>query len=128
MRTPRNFGSSCHSSSCETRFGSSRSAYEIHGQDRRVELNRQCFRHAWTGRASAAAQAILGSRFTTDIQETTKVYGERTNTLNQRSTDLGFISRIARHNNLHFWITYKCELNGVDPTRRQLQVEETANV
>jgi hypothetical protein len=113
---------------CSIQLGGPGSWFEVHGQDRRVELNRQCFQHAWTGRASEAAETILSATFLTDIQESTKVYGEQTSTLNQRATDLEFISKIARQNNLHFWITYTCELSGLDPERKTLQVEETAHV
>jgi hypothetical protein len=34
---------------CSVKLGGPGSWYEVHGQDRRIELDRQCFRHAWTG-------------------------------------------------------------------------------
>lgn len=114
---------------CSLVLGGPGSWVEIRGQDRRVELDRQCFRHVWSGRASDAAAAILsGYGFTADVEETSKVYGERTGTLNQRATDLEFVRRIGRLNNLHFWITYSCRLDGLDPRRRTLKVEETAHL
>jgi hypothetical protein len=103
--------------------------FEIRGQDRRVEMDRQCFRHAWEGRASDAVVAILGGYdFEADVQQTRQIYATRSGTLNQRSTDLAFINRIARQNNLHFWITYDCALDGLDPTRGRLRVQERAHV
>jgi hypothetical protein len=39
---------------CSVKLGGPGSWYEVHGQDRRIELDRQCFRHAWTGRAATA--------------------------------------------------------------------------
>jgi len=114
---------------CSFTLGGQGSSVEVRGQDRRVELDRQCFRHAWSGRASDAATAILaGYRFLPDVEATTKVYSPLTGTLNQRATDLGFVRRIGRLNNLHFWIGYECKLNGLDPLRRKLKVVETAHL
>ena len=79
---------------CSIMLGGPGSWFEVHGQGRRVELNRQCFQHAWTGRASEAAATILSTTFMTDIQESTKVYGEQTSTLNQRATDLSLSAKL----------------------------------
>lgn len=110
--------------------------YEVRGQDRRIEMDRQSVRRAWTGRASEAAQAILSPKFDrVDIQQTRIVYGGQrvggqpsTSTLNQRSTDAAFIRQIASRNNLHFWIVYECGLNGLIPGGGALNVVETANL
>src|SRR5207253_8407172 len=93
---------------CSVTLGGPGSWYEVRGQDRRVELDRQYFYHAWTGLASEAAQAILSrQKFATDVDKTKIVYGapragggQVTQTLNQRSTDAAFIRQIARQNNL----------------------------
>lgn len=115
-------------------LGGPGSWFEVHGQDRRVELDRECRRRAWSGRASAAAANILNAGFRTEIEETRIIYGSTraggdqvTQTLNQRSTDLAFIRQIARQNNLHFWIAYTCRLNGA-PTARSMTVTETATL
>ncbi len=114
---------------CSVQLGGPGSWLEIHGQDRRVELDRQCFRHVWEGRASEAAQTILSAYgFEPVVEQTTRVYSDREVTLNQRGSDLGFLNRIARQNNLCFWLEYGCRLDGLDPSRRRLEVREMANL
>lgn len=114
---------------CSVQLGGPGSWFEIQGQDRRVELDRRCFRHAWEGRGSECAQTILSSYgFDADVQETTRVYSESSGTLNQRGSDLAFLTRIMRQNNLCFWLDYTCELSGLDPGRRRMSVAETANL
>jgi hypothetical protein len=116
-------------------LGGPGSWYEVRGQDRRIELDRQSVRRAWAGRASDAAVTILGAKFDqTDVQETRIVYGGQrvrgqpsTSTLNQRATDAAFVRQLARQNNLHFWIEYECRLNGLDLGGQSLQVVEKAN-
>jgi len=115
----------------EARFsmqlGGPGSWFEIHGRDRRVEMDRLCFRHAWEGLASEAAETVLSSYgFRTEVQATTRQYSERDGTLNQRGSDLAFLNRIARLNNLVLWLAYECSLDGLDPARRRLEVHETA--
>lgn len=103
------------------------SSFEAHGMDRRVEMDRVCVRRAWEGKVSGAAESILSSYgFEREIQETTKEYSTKTTTLNQRHTDLCFLQRAARQNNLCFWIAYKCTLNPLDPSGGSLEIEETA--
>ena len=90
-------------------IGGPGSAFEIHGLDRRDLLDRICVQAAWTGRASDTARQILGQAFDhLEVEDTIRVYEERRETLNQRDTDLQFVSQIARRNNLHCWITYDC--------------------
>ena len=117
---------------CSVTLGGPGSWYEVRGQDRRIELDRQCVQRRWSGRASAAAQSILSQRFETDVQETNIVYGGQrvqgqpaAPTLNQRFTDAAFMRDIARRNNLHFWIEYACQLNGSGDA---LKVTEKANL
>jgi len=117
-------------------LGGPGSWYEVRGQDRRIELDRQFVRRAWTGLASDAAGTILGARFDrVDVQKTRIVYGGQrvrgqpsTSTLNQRVTDAAFIRQIARQNNLQFWIEYESRLNGLDPGGQSLKVVEKANL
>lgn len=117
-------------------LGGPGSWYEVRGQDRRIEMDRQSVRRAWTGRASEAAGTILSSRFDQiDVQETRIVYGGQqvrgqpsASTLNQRATDAAFLRQLARQNNLHFWIEYECGLNGLNPGGQSLRVVEKANL
>ena len=121
---------------CNITLGGPGSWFQIHGQDRRIELDRQCVRRAWTGRASAAAEAILGRVFDeTDITETNINYGaprsgsnQATQTLNQRFTNEAFIRQIARQNNLCYWLTYECKIDRLDLTGQSLKISETAHL
>jgi hypothetical protein len=123
------------------KLGGPGSWHEVHGQDRRVELNRKCVSHVGVGKASVLAKEILdgksnGVKFNrVDVEETRIVYGGTRKggeptapTRNLRSTDLAFIRRIARDCNLHFWIEYKCLRNGLDRSGQSLKVEEQANL
>jgi hypothetical protein len=87
-------------------LGGSGSWYEIHGEDRRVLLNRVGIEASWPMKASAAAAAILDSHLLDyEVQETRKNYDEQ-HPLNQRATDLAFLEDIARRNAMEFWIDY----------------------
>lgn len=113
---------------CSIAIGGPGSWVELHCKDRRVEMDRQCFRRAWQGKASDAASAILGSYdFKRDVEPTTKIYSDATGTLNQRSTDLAFLKKLARQNNLSFWLDYECEVGGPPPFGGGLTVREIAN-
>ncbi|MCW3475302.1 hypothetical protein [Limobrevibacterium gyesilva] len=80
---------------------------EIHGEDRRVELDRACIQAAWRGLASTAATRILAAYgFVPDVQATTKLYADTDHTLNQSGSDLSFIEQIARENGFELWIEY----------------------
>lgn len=121
---------------CSITLGGPGSWFEIHGQDRRIELDRQCVRKAWSGLASSAAQAILGDVFdATDITATNILYGaprvgstQATQTLNQRFTNEAFVRQIARQNNLCYWLSYDCEVDRLDLTGQSLTIDETANL
>jgi hypothetical protein len=98
-------GPICDSQSQFT-LGGPGSWYEVHGTDRRIVLGRECFQHAWEGKASDAAQQIINSKgFKPDVQDTDRSYGRKTQTLNQRGTDLDFLKTIAKENGFFFWIT-----------------------
>ena len=80
---------------------------EIHGEDRRVEMDRLCIQAAWRGLASTAATQILAAYgFVPDVQPTTKLYSDADHTLNQRATDLGFVEQIARETGFELWLEY----------------------
>ena len=80
---------------------------EIHGEDRRVEMDRLCVQAAWRGLASDAASQLLAAyEFAPDVEPTKRLYSDNDHTLNQRGTDLGFIEQIARENGFELWIEY----------------------
>lgn len=111
-----------------TRFGGQGSWLEVHGEDRRVEMDRICVQAAWTGHASDAATQILNAYgFTPDVEQTSTVYEENGNTLSQRDTDLGFLEKIANENSMELWVEY--EVSGGDtPLSPNLTVTETAKL
>jgi hypothetical protein len=123
---------------CSVMLGGPGSSFEIHGQDRRIEMDRECKRRDWFGLESEAAARILKDEYKfrkSCIQKTSKHYGTTrqnqeptTETLNQRATDEAFLRQIACRNNLYFWIEYDCERNGLDPSGAALKVEEIANL
>lgn len=113
-----------------TMLGGPGSWHEVHGEDRRIELDREFIQRRWSGRASVVAQGLLENRgFKARVQKTTIEYGTKdaegreTRSLNQRATDAAFLQTIARHNNLCFWLEYSCEAKG-----DTLMVRETANL
>jgi len=121
---------------CSVMRGGPESWCQVNGQDLRVEMDRQCVRRAWSGRASAAAETILTQTFDrVQVEQTNLIYGaprsgtsQISQTLNQRTTNAAFIRQIARQNNLQFWLEYECQLNGLDPTSQSLDITETANL
>jgi hypothetical protein len=109
----------------EMTIGGPGSWFEIQGMDRRDLLDRICVQATWTGRASDAARQILGQAFDElDVEDTTRVYEEARETLNQRATDLEFLTQIAARNNVHLWITYDCDRS---PIGSGFEVIETAH-
>jgi hypothetical protein len=109
----------------EMTIGGPGSWFEIHGLDRRDLLDRICVQATWAGLASDAARQILGQAFDElDVEDTTRVYEEARETLNQRATDLEFLTQITGRNNVHLWITYACERSAIGSG---FQVAETAH-
>ena len=107
-------------------LGGPGSWFEIQGLDRRDLLDRVCVQAAWAGRASDAARQVLGQAYeATEVEDTTRVYEEGRETLNQRSTDLEFLEQVARRNNLHLWISYDASRS---PLGGGLQITETAHL
>jgi hypothetical protein len=123
---------------CSVMLGGPGSSFEIHGQDRRIELDRKCKRQCWVGLESEAAASILKDEHKFRkicIQTTSKRYGgtrgngePTVETLNQRATDEAFLRQIACRNNLHFWIEYECRSNGLNLSGESLEVTEIANL
>ena len=104
--------------------GGTGSWIEITGTDRRTELARVGVQASWTGKASAAAEAILAAYgLITDCEQTIKEYSEGQNALNQRGTDLAFLEEIARKNNFEFWLSYDSQ-----PAGENFSVMTTANL
>jgi hypothetical protein len=125
---------------CSVMLGGPGSWFEIHGQDRRTDMDRECKRRSWFGLESEAAARILQDEYKFQkmcIQKTRKHYGTTrqnnpqeptTETLNQRATDEAFLRQVACRNNLHFWIEYDCQPNGRDRSGKSLEVVEIANL
>lgn len=123
---------------CSVMLGGPGSWFEIHGQDRRIEMDRKCKKRCWRGLESEAAATVLRDEYKFRkicIQTTSKCYGGAPGngepileTLNQRDTDEAFLRQIACRNNLHFWIEYECGRNGLDRTGESLDVVEIANL
>lgn len=108
------------------RIGGPGSAFDVKGLSRLDLLDRQCVRAAWTGRASDVARSILSASFdSVDVEETPRIYEEGRETLNQRSTDLEFLTRIARLNNLRLWVSYEASRS---PLGAGLSIAETAHL
>jgi len=110
-------------------LGAAGSWVEIHGEDRRVEMDRLCVQAAWRGLASDAAQKILDAyHLNPQVEATKKQYSDNGQTLNQRGTDLGFIEQIARENGYELWVEYdEVEKSTVTPGV-PLDIKETAKL
>lgn len=109
-----------------TMLGGVGSWVEIHGEDRRAEMARVGVQATYTGKASAAAAAILDAyAFTPSTQETLIEHGEQKHQLSQRGTDLAFLEEVARRNNMEFWISYDARRT---PDGNAITLTETANL
>ena len=108
-------------------LGGPGSFHQVQGTERLIEMGRECYQHAWEGRASDAAKRILGSNgYSADVQDTDKNYGASTETLNQRGTDLDFLRTIAKENGFFLWVSSEASLAGTE-TSGSLNVTETAH-
>ena len=112
-------------------LGGPGSTHQVHGEDRRIELDRQITRRGWIGFASEAAETILRTKFKPNVQRTNIIYGAKRSqgrevleTLNQQTSDASFLAAIARANNFHFWLQYdNCHAVGDSIT-----LDEVANL
>ncbi len=101
--------------------------HEVHGEDRRVEMDRVEIQGAYEGHASDTARQILeGYSFDPDVHDTERVYNASDNKLTQRGSDLKFLETIAQKNNFEFWIEYA--VGAADPITGRLTLEETAKL
>lgn len=89
--------------------GGAGSWYEIHGEDNRHLLDITEMSAAYEGTASdQVAEAFRRLPFTVatgNIEQTIITYTEE-DPLQQSGTDLTFLNKVARENNLEFWIEY----------------------
>ena len=87
---------------------------EVHGEDRRVVMDRQAVNAAWEGLASDIAGAVLSQyAYEPLTAPTTQPYDRADHTLNQNGSDLKLIEELARGNNYEFWITYDAAAPGL---------------
>ncbi|MFI0848335.1 hypothetical protein [Mesorhizobium sp. IMUNJ 23232] len=88
--------------------GGAGSWLEVHGEDRRLEMDRQTVHAAWEGLASDIVGALLTNHgFEPTTAATTRPFDKAQNTLNQSNSDLKLIEDLARKNNYEFWVTYE---------------------
>jgi hypothetical protein len=101
--------------------------HEVHGEDRRIEMDRVQIQAAYEGRASDVATQIIGGYgFAPQVSQTERVYDASDNKLTQRGSDLKFIEQIAARNNMFFWISYQTGQPG--PLGGNVSVTETAHL
>ena len=101
--------------------------HEVHGEDRRVEMDRVEIQAAYEGHASDTARQILeGYSFTPEVEDTERVYNSSDNKLTQRGSDLKFLESIAVKNNFELWIEYK--VGATDPLTGGLSLEESGKL
>lgn len=106
-------------------IGGPGSWFEVRGLDRRDLLDRTCVQATWNRSASDAARSILGQVFDdVKVDSTSRSYDPSRETLNQRESDLTFLNRIARSNNMHVWVSYKTTRS---PLGGGLEITETAH-
>lgn len=90
--------------------GGAGSWYEIHGEDHRHLLDLTEMSAAYEGTASENVVEILGQLpfevSDEHVEQTLITYTEE-EPLQQSGTDLAFLNRVARENNLEFWIEYE---------------------
>lgn len=81
---------------------------EVHGEDRRVVMDRDTVQAVWEGLASDIAGALLTDHgFEPETAPTTIPFDRADNTLNQSNSDLKLIEELARKSNYEFWLTYE---------------------
>lgn len=82
--------------------------FEVHGLDRRDELDREYREGSWAGRASDVATLLLSPVYPgADVARTEQIYDFEGQDLPQRGSDLEFLNKHASENGFHFWVTYE---------------------
>jgi hypothetical protein len=84
---------------------------EVHGEDRRIEMDRTSVSAVWTGTATDVASAIFAlHQFTPDVKSSGEIVFESgTRSLNQSSADLRVVDDLARRLGYEFWVTYSVQ-------------------
>lgn len=84
---------------------------EVHGEDRRLEMDRTSVSAVWTGSATDVASAILAlHKYVPDVKSSSEIiFAESTKTYNQSSPDLRVVNELARRLGYEFWVTYTVE-------------------
>ena len=81
---------------------------EVRGQERRRVMDREYKVALHEGKASDIARSILESHgFDVEAADTTIEYSEESVQLAQTGTDFAFLTQLAAHNNLRFWVDYE---------------------
>ncbi|MBV8686504.1 MAG: hypothetical protein JOZ90_04190 [Alphaproteobacteria bacterium] len=99
---------------------------EVHGEDRRIEMDRTAVTSAWAGTATNIVSAILQNHhFALDVRDSDAItFEDGTRSLNQSSPDLRVVNDLARRLNYEFWITYTVAARA--STTANFDITETA--
>jgi hypothetical protein len=87
---------------------------EIQGTDRRAVMDRLDRTASHVGTADKIVRSILEREpygFVADVLDTPVEYSENDHTLNQTTTDLDFVTRLAGRSDVRFWLTCNVEQN-----------------
>lgn len=96
---------------------------EVHGEDRRIEMDRESKTATWTGKATEIADGIFDSyKFKGSSKSTDAIKFTDKKSLNQSSADLKVIEDLGRQLGYEFWLTYKVESSG-----KAYNITETVN-
>lgn len=109
-----------------SQLGGPGSWVEVHGESRKVEMDRESVQASWEGQEGMIVESVLSRYdFTPDVGNVqTKTY-TATEQLNQRGTDLALLDKIASENGVDFWLSYEVETP--NPLTGAYTVNETAH-
>lgn len=83
---------------------------EVHGEDRRIEMDRATVTAKWTGRATDVASAVLALHdYLPEAKASDALVFDEARSLNQSATDLGLVNDLARRLGYEFWVSYTVE-------------------
>jgi hypothetical protein len=86
---------------------------EVHGEDRRILMDRESKTATWTGKASEIADGIFSTyKFDGKSKQSDAVEFTAKKSLNQSSADLKVIEDLARQLGYEFWLTYQVSGSG----------------